>query len=222
MKYIINPNFNIFCGFSVNSDRIQSTLDKTNQFLETIPATVYRNLDYKTTSSIVGSMFCHSIAEVTDSIVNPIEKGHPDVIPKEGEHASEAELRNYPVGLEVKCTVGNVAKGANLKVGQPRIHSLKGITWQAHHQEVQALLGLVWDFVNSEQEFSYPKVTAIFYSSNLTIKDWGNISGIAGRNTKVTGMKASGKYKMGQGWIALINDPLYKKTYERILKFSTE
>jgi len=206
----------------VNSNHIESTLDQTNQFLETIPATVYRNLDYKTTSSIVGSMFCHSIAEITDSLVNPIEKGHPDVIPKEGENSSEAELRNYPVGLEVKCTVGNVAKRTKLKVGQPRIHDLKGITWQAHHQEVEALLGLIWDFVNSEQEFSYPKVTAIFYASNLTTEDWGSISGITGRNTKVTGMKASGKEKMGQGWIAVINDPLYKKVYGKILKFSTE
>ena len=160
------------------------------------------------------------IAGVTEAIVNPIEKGHPDVIPKGGETSSEEELRNYPVGLEVKCTVGNITKGANLRAGQPRINALEGITWQAHHQEVKELLGLVWDFVKSEHEFNHPKVTAVFYANNLTIDDWGNISGTEGRNTKVTGMKVSGKEKMGQGWVALIDDHLYKQIYQKIMKFS--
>ena len=110
--------------------------------------------------------------------------------------------------------------GANLRAGQPRINALEGITWQAHHQEVKELLGLVWDFVESEHEFNHPKVTAVFYANNLTTNDWGNISGIEGRNTKVTGMKVSGKEKMGQGWVALIDDHLYKQTYQRIMKFS--
>ncbi len=220
MTYIINSNFNIFCGLKVNSQYIESALHQTNEFLETIPSSVYKNIDYKTTSSIVDSMFCQSIAGAAEAIVNPIEKGHPDVIPKEGENSSEKELRNYPVGLEIKCTVGNITKGANLRAGQPRINSLEGITWQAHHQEVKELLGLVWDFVKSEHEFNYPKVTAIFYANNLFTDDWGNISGTEGGNTKVTGMKVSGKEKMGQGWVALIDDHLYRKIYQRIMKFS--
>ena len=92
MIYTINPNFNIFCGFEFNAGHIESALYRTNEFLETIPSTVYKNIDYKTTSSIVGSMFCQSIAGVTEAIVNPIEKGHPDVIPKGGETSSEEEL----------------------------------------------------------------------------------------------------------------------------------
>ncbi|MFM7886703.1 MAG: hypothetical protein ACKPCM_08455, partial [Pseudanabaena sp.] len=126
MTYIINSDFNIFCGFEVNAIHVESALHQTNEFLETIPSTVYKNIDYKTTSSIVGSMFCQSIAGLTESIVNPIEKGHSDVIPKAGENSSEEELRNYPVGLEVKCTIGNITKGANLRAGQPRIHALEG------------------------------------------------------------------------------------------------
>jgi len=107
-----------------------------------------------------------------------------------------------------------------LRAGQPRINSLEGITWQAHHQEVEELLGLVWDFVKSEHDFNYPKVTGVFYADNLTTDDWGSISGTVGRNTKVTGMKVSGKEKMGQGWVALIDNPQYKNLYQRILKFS--
>ncbi|WP_017306736.1 hypothetical protein, partial [Spirulina subsalsa] len=115
MTYILKPNFNIDCGFNLNGNHIKSALDQTNRFLETIPSTVYKNIDYKTTSSIVGSMFCHAIADVVGAIVNPIEKGHPDIIPIAGKDASEGELRNYPVGLEVKCTVGNIPKGSNLR-----------------------------------------------------------------------------------------------------------
>ncbi|MCW6035332.1 hypothetical protein K4A83_03455 [Spirulina subsalsa FACHB-351] len=222
MIYILKPNFNIDCGFNLNGNHVNSALDQTNRFLETIPSTVYKNIDYKTTSSIVGSMFCHAIADVVGAIVNPIEKGHPDIIPIAGKDALEGELRNYPVGLEVKCTVGNIPKGSKLRAGEPRINALVGITWQAHHQEVTKLLGLVWDFVASEYEFNYPKITAAFYADNLTIEDWGRISGTKGRNTKVTGMKTTGKQKMGQGWVALIEDPLYRERYQKILKFSIE
>lgn len=220
MNYIINSNFSIFCGFEVNGQHIESALHQTNEFLATIPSSVYKNIDYKTTSSIVGSMLCQSIATVTGAIVNPIEKGHPDIIPKSGVTASEEELRNYPVGLEIKCTVGKIPKGANLRAGQPRISLLEGITWQSHHREVDQLLGLVWDFVNCELDFNYPKVTAIFYADNLFIDDWGEISGTDGRNTKVTSMKVSGKEKMGRGWVALIDDQVYQKIYQKIMKFS--
>lgn len=198
MTYSINPNLNFNCGFEVNSQHIESALHQTNEFLKIIPSSVYKTIDYRTTSSIVGSMFCHSIASVTGAIVNPMEKGHPDILPKEAEKSSEELLRIYPVGLEIKCTVGNITKDANLRAGQPRVGYLEGITWQAHHRESKKILGLVWD-VNSEHDFNYPKVTAIFYSSNLIIDDWGKISGTEGRNTKVTSIVATGKQKMGEG-----------------------
>lgn len=110
MIYIINNRFNIYRGFDVSSQHIESALHQTNEFLETIPSTVYKSIDYKTTSSIIGAMFCQAIANATGAIVNPIEKGHPDVIPSAGANSSEELLRNYPVGLEVKCTVGNKSK----------------------------------------------------------------------------------------------------------------
>lgn len=199
MTYRSNSTFRINCGFDVNSQHIITALNQTNDILETLPATVYKSIDFKTTSSIVGSIFCETIATATGSIVNPIEKGHPDLIPQEGENSSEELLRNYPVGLEVKCTVGNITQGANLRAGQTRVKSLTGITWQAHHRDVRELLGLVWDFVKGTHEFNYPKITAVFYANNLVVDDWGEISGTTGRNTKVTGMRASGRLKMGEG-----------------------
>ncbi|MEC4986471.1 MAG: hypothetical protein SAJ37_11835 [Oscillatoria sp. PMC 1068.18] len=128
MTYRINPNWKIFCGFEINSQHILTALDQTHSILDLLPATLYRNIDYKTTSSIVGSIFCANLAITTNSIVNPIEKGHPDLIPQEGENSPEEILRNYPVGLEVKSTIGNVIKGAKIKAGNPRVQSLTSIT----------------------------------------------------------------------------------------------
>lgn len=218
-KYILNNSAQIDAGFSITPEEILKAVEITNIALAAYPVNLYRSVDYKATSGIVGAGFCHSVAEITDSIVNPIEKGHPDVVPPEAENATEAQLRNYPVGLEVKTTVGNVTQGSKLKKGQSRINYLTGLTWQAHHQEVEKLLGIVWDFLEDDKNphSITPFISAVFYSNNLTLEDWGAISGTTGRNTKVSGMKSGGKKKMGGGWIVIYDDPKYVATYERFL-----
>ncbi|KAA3618815.1 MAG: hypothetical protein DWQ05_07375 [Calditrichaeota bacterium] len=129
-------------------------------------------------------------------------------------------MRNYPEGLEIKCTVGNVEKGSELEVGRKRLPKLTGITWQAHHREVESLMGLVIDFAGkATNDKSYPVITAAFFSDELTIEDWGKISGTTGRNTKVTGMTASGKGKMGSGWVIIKNEDSYTSRYEKLLSF---
>jgi hypothetical protein len=94
------------------------------------------------------SFFCSFVVVVSSATlapsVNPIEKGHPDIIPSVGLGSSEEVLRNYPNGLEVKGTIGNIRQGANLRAGMRRIDDLTGITWQAHHREVNHLLGFLW------------------------------------------------------------------------------
>lgn len=219
MTYRVNREFAIHCGFDLNYQHIDRAIEQTNAILQTLPSTLYRSIDYKTTSSIIGAIFCEFIASLTGTIVNPIEKGHPDVIPPEAENSPESILRNYPVGLEVKCTVVKIKKGSNLRAGQTRVNCLTEIRWQAHHRENVRLLGLVWDFVQGSHEFNYPTITAAFYSSDLIVDDWGDISGTDGRNTKVTGMTASGRLKMGQGWIAVIDDPEYIERYQQIMEF---
>ena len=220
MRYRVNSLFRIDVGFVVTGNNVFDALEKTNRLLSELPTNLYKTIDYKTTSAMIGSLFCESLASFTRSIVNPIEKGHPDIIPLAGAQASEEELRNYPFGLEVKCTVGNVSKGADLRAGEVRVKSLANITWQAHHREVKALLGLVWDFVDNGSKFHYPAISGVFYSDSLEEDDWGAISGTTGRNTKVTGMKASGKVKMGNGWVALLDDEEYLNKYKRFLDFS--
>jgi hypothetical protein len=218
LKYKLRSSFATNVGFSVNAQQIAEGVALTNNVLGDLPSTLYRSLDFKTISAIIGSIFCDALASQTDGIINPIEKGHPDIVPPEAENASEAQLRNYKCGLEIKCTVGNVEQGANLRAGVKRISRLTGITWQAHHREVEQLMGVTWDFANEKEKFSYPAITGVFYTDKLCTEDWGTISGTTGRNTKVTGMRSSGKNKMGEGWIMLLNHPEYLLAFQRLLE----
>ena len=199
MKYKVNKSFNISIGFAVNAEHVLKATKNTNQILSDLPASLYSCIDFKTVSAIVGAIYCDTLAGFCKCIVNPIEKGHPDLLPTSAKGASEAKLRNYPEGLEIKSTVGNVTQGANLRAGTKRISQLTAITWQAHHREVRELMGLSWDFANEKPSFIFPCITGVFYTDALETSDWGAISGTTGRNTKVTGMTASGKTKMGTG-----------------------
>ena len=221
MRYRVNSIFRLNCGFDVKPDSVADSAALTNGILAELPASLYRSIDFKTTSSVVGAIFCETLADKVDAIVNPIEKGHPDIVPVSANGAAEAKLRNYPEGLEIKSTIGNIELGANLRAGERRISRLTGLTWQAHHQEVTGLMGLTWDFSNTAHAFNYPAITGVFYGRDLTVADWGSIAGISGRNTKVSGMRSSGKEKMGQGWIVVLDDPEYLDAFRRYLKTPT-
>lgn len=220
-NYIKNPKTKLKCGFSINVDTILSAVHETNEALEALPETLFKSLDYKTTSSTIGCIFCDALAGKTNNlaIVNPIEKGHPDIVPIEARFCSEEELRNYPVGLEIKCTIGSVPKDTNLAKAEQRIDYTDNVVWQAHHQEVKELLGLTYDYFETESG-TKPNISGVFYASNLGKSDWGKISGTTGRNTKVCSMIASGKQKMGKGWVAIVKDNRYITKYEKILKFN--
>lgn len=223
IAYRIKPAFSIQCGFSVTGEDILSASNATAKQLQLLPFSLYQSIDLKTLSSIVGAIFVGDLADQVGAMVNPIEKGHPDIIPANGKNASESQLRNYPTGLEVKVTVGNVSSGSSLEPGTPRINNLTGITWQAHHREVKSLLGLTIDFAGNYHDGKrYPVITGVFYTNKLVVEDWGEISGTTGRNTKVTGMSSSGKVKMGQGWVLLRDQEIYLKKYSNKLKFSLE
>lgn len=221
--YIINPQINFICGFPLTAEMVNLAIMQTNQTLEQLPAPLFRSIDYKTTSAMIGCILCENIAQLTHgtAIVNPIEKGHPDIVPIEALNASEEELRNYPIGLEVKCTIGNIPAKSALRKAESRIHLLNGITWQAHHREVTELLGITYDYYHYETG-NKPLITGTFYSNNLCESDWGKISGTEGRNTKVTSMLKSGKNKMASGWFSIINDERYINKYTKILKFNIQ
>ncbi|MDW5264828.1 MULTISPECIES: hypothetical protein [Acidobacteriaceae] len=151
------------CGFAVNAADVLHATELTNNILAALPASLFRSIDFKTSSSIIGAVFCEHLADRVNAIVNPIEKGHPDILPLTAAKAPEAALRNYPCGLEVKSTIGNITKGANLRAGVKRVAHIEGITWQAHHRDVKALMGLSWDFIQQHEAFYYPGITGVFF-----------------------------------------------------------
>lgn len=220
MDYITR-NFDVNLGFRVNTKMVLDATNDLNKFLASLPPSLYRNLDFKTTGAMIGALYCSYLADrIEGAIVNPIEKGYPDIIPESGANSTEEQLRNYPYGLELKGTIGNVPKGAQLRGGEKRVNQLSGITWQAHHQEVNKVMCIVWDFCNNINGFNYPALTAAFYSDKLNHNDWGAISGTSGRNTKVCGMLQSGKNKLGEGMILLLNSKEYISKYSRIMKLN--
>lgn len=216
-EYIINEAISLNCGFELPAQTVIDAIHSTNEVLQTLPASLFRSIDYKTTSAMIGCILCENIAQTThgQAIVNPIEKGHPDIVPASAEGSTEEELRNYPIGLEVKCTIGGVPKGTDLPKAAPRIDYLSNVTWQAHHQEVTELFGITFDYVVTPAG-NKPMITATFYSDQLVPSDWGAVSGTEGRNTKVCGMKASGKRKMGAGWFAIVNQKQYREKYAQL------
>lgn len=217
MKYKINK-FSADLGFHVNEENIYKATVALNDFLWELPPTLYRNIDFKTTGALIGAVYCSKLAsEIEGAIVNPIEKGYPDIIPASGAEATEEELRNYPQGLEIKGTIGNLKNAVKLSAGEPRIDVLSGIAWQAHHRDGKLLLGFVWDFVHQTGDFNYPAITAVYFTNELTTEDWGKISGTTGRNTKVTQLLKSGKIKMFNGNILVIDDMKYINKYSKLL-----
>jgi hypothetical protein len=215
MSYKVNKKFTLKCGFEVSAADVEHAAILTNKVLSALPASLFRSIDYKTSSAIIGAVFCESLADRTKAIVNPIEKGHPDILPSSAAGAPEAQLRNYPYGVEVKSTIGNIAKGRNLRAGVKRVEHITGITWQAHHQDVASLMGLAWDFVQPGDSFDHPGITGVFFAGNLKREDWGKVSGTTGRNTKVSGMRSSGKEKMGNGWILLWDEKVYIDMFKK-------
>ena len=215
--FLANLNVRFECGFNLSVIQIVESVVATNSELALLPISLWRAVDLKSAGSIVGAYLGQSIALISGAIVNPIEKGHPDVLPASARGAKESALRNYPEGLEIKGTCGNVTAGRALSPGDNRCPHLVGITWQAHHQEVTQLLGIIWDFDTFCGDRSAPFVTAGFYSSQLNPNDWGAISGTTGRNTKVSGMRVSGKEKMARGAVFMIDARKYVAAYTRLL-----
>ena len=91
MGYRVREGFSIRVGFDVNASDVVHAATLTNGVLSTLPASLYRSLDFKTTSAILGAVFCENLADRSRAMVNPIEKGHPDIVPRSAAGATEAQ-----------------------------------------------------------------------------------------------------------------------------------
>lgn len=210
--FAFNPAQVMNCGIAITPDLVLEAVVSTNKHLASFPSILWDRIDLKSSGSIIGALLGYDLARVSNSIVNPIEKGYPDILPASALGASEKELMNYPVGLEVKTTCGSVENSASVKSGLPRVHTLNGIAWKAHHREVNRLLAVIWDFV-PDSTGNLPAVTSAYFSDSLQIEDWGEISGggAGSRSTNVSNIRQSGKQKLLDGQIACLTGPFCEK-----------
>ena len=189
-----------------------AALERANAEIARIPVALWLRLDLKTIGSIAGAYVVSELAEAAGCIVNPIEKGHPDIVPPEAAGACESVLRRYPVGLEVKGTCGSLRTGTRRDKGRGRLDVLAGLTWQAHHREVGNLFAFVWDFV-AWPTGGVPQITAAFHAGHLTTADWGGVSGTTARSTKVCGLSASGRRKLAASPVCFRTPGGYRYRY---------
>ena len=78
--YRVRKKASISCGFNVSSSAILASSSSTAKQLQMLPFSLYQSIDLKTLSSIAGAIFVGCLASNVGAIVNPIEKGHPDII----------------------------------------------------------------------------------------------------------------------------------------------
>ncbi len=169
-------------------------------------------------SAFVGEVYVATLAQQSNGVLrkNPHQDGYPDLLllDEDGMRCWEniTDLQDKAPfspfgggGIEVKATCGAVPTPAMCRskgfpkpeIGDTRAGIVTGYDWKAHHRETNNLIGLLWDFTDR-----VPEIVALFYSSLLTVSDWGNIvqphEG-GGRTTSVSIMTRQGVKKMAEG-----------------------
>jgi hypothetical protein len=203
--------------------------DKTISKLEEAADELFSTLGMRNLSAFIGEVFAAALAKASMGFLvkNPHQDGYPDllVMTEEGKALLKTLEQNMQDkkpfsdfasgGIEVKATCGSVPTPEVLRrktlkkpeIGDQRIDVMTGYDWKAHHRLTNNLVGIVWDFIDG-----VPTIVAIFFTSNLTQKDWGKIvqprEG-GGRTTSVSIMTRQGIYKMYKGWITVLDDKRY-------------
>ncbi len=185
---------------------------------------VARTLGMRNLSAFVGELVAAAVAKTGKGLFqkNPHQDGYPDLLLMDATGKREWErlkgrlndkspFSPFPGGgIEVKATCGSVPTPAVCRrrkierpgIGDSRISCLTGYDWKAHHRETNNLLGVLWDFIKGR-----PRVSAMFFSSDLEESDWGKIvqpKAGGGRTTSVSIMGHSGIRKMYQGWLCVL------------------
>lgn len=180
---------------------------------------LFKVIDKKQTGAFIGSIFVSSFANITSNhlAINPSQTGHPDLIPKE--YLRDASIKNWDQfpygGVEVKTSCGSLKTGVtqNLPIGDARISYLTGIEWKGHHQYINNLLGLFWDYFEGR-----PTILAAFYSNNLVPEDFSNTvpKEGGGRTTSVCVTKKTARDKLMRNWVILPDLPDYLKLLRKL------
>jgi hypothetical protein len=223
---------NVLRNGSFNSENIVAAVERCNKMMSEISKfeiNIFEILGMRNLSGFVGEAFAAAVAKESSGLFvkNPHQDGYPDLLLMDSvgkaafdDLATQSKEKGpfspfLTGGVEVKATVGSVpdpkalAKKGLVKpeIGDQRISLLNTYDWKSHHRDTNNLLGIIWDFING-----IPCVVAVFYSSDLSVDDWGNVvqpSAGGGRTTSVSIIKSSGINKMYQGWLCVIDDERY-------------
>lgn len=68
VSYLKNNTFNVNTGFSCNANHIEKAVNSTNKSIAALPFSLFRDIDYKTVSTIIGRLFSANLAEETGSL----------------------------------------------------------------------------------------------------------------------------------------------------------
>ncbi len=196
---------------------------------------IARLLGMRNLSAFVGELMSAAILAngTLPFVKNPHQDGYPDLLlldhfgrkTWEGLRDQLNEKRPFSPfaggGIEVKATCGGVPTPAVCRkrgqtrpdLGDQRIGCVNSYDWKAHHRDTNNLLGIFWDFIGGR-----PRIAALFYSSELTINDWGRIVSPregGGRTTSVSIIADSGRRKMLEGWLCVLRHGGYVEFLNR-------
>lgn len=187
-------------------------------FQQIVGVDLFEVIDKKQTGAFLGSIFVSNFANIANDQLakNPSQTGHPDLIPQQYRH--DQSIKNWDQfsygGVEVKTNCGNLKNGVtnNLDIGEPRISYLTGLDWKGHHQYINNLLGLFWDYFKGRAT-----VLAAFYSNELVPDDFSNTvpKEGGGRTTSVCVTKKTARDKLMKNWILLPNNSQYLDFFAR-------
>ena len=226
MYKILNSTPIVLSDTSINVEDILIALNSTNdklrsiaEFTRKLSLNIFKILDLRTLSGVVGEIFVGEMAKNISSLKkNPSIDGYPDLVqcvtPEMNAYfdlyAKQDSKETFKYGgIEVKNTFGYKKPGEDLFDGEQRIDRIKTpLEWKAHHQKTNNLLGLYSDYIDG-----YPTIIATFYSNKLVPEDWSVRQEPQGDSamTSFSTLLNSGYKKMLSGIICCLNDNQYLK-----------
>lgn len=213
-------------GEKFTSTEVEKTVILTNTtvitlamiFQQVVGISLFEVIDKKQTGAFIGAVFVSNFANIASHLVlNPSQTGHRDLIPKEYINNSSVIncVRLPHIGVEVKISCGNLKTGVtnNLPVGDARISYLTGVDWKRHHQYINNLLALFWDYFEG-----IPTIMSAFYSNKLVPDDFSNTMPKAGggRTTSVCVTKKTTRDKLMKNWVLLPDLPVYIQFFKKL------
>ena len=171
-------------GETFNPNDILKAAIETNKTIKTLTRIfkkesemeLFNVIDKKQTGAFVGAIFIEQLGNQASYLSkNPSQTGHPDLVPKKFIKKKKKKWDQkfwdqFPHGgMEVKTSCGNLKNGMTheLTIRDSRIDHLTGVVWKGHHNKINYLLGLFWDYIDA-----VPRIVSAVFSNELKPADF--------------------------------------------------